>query len=97
MKLKMLTGLGGPDFTLVRNDEREFEEAEAQRLVEAGYAVAIEDPGAEAKKAAEAAEANKAAEAAEAKKAAEAAEAKKATDAAEAKKAADAKKAGGSK
>lgn len=40
--LKMLTGLSGPDFSLSRNDEREFDEAEASRLIRAGFAVATD-------------------------------------------------------
>lgn len=42
MKLKMLTSLAGRDFSLSPGDEHEFGEAEGQRLVEAGYAEAVE-------------------------------------------------------
>jgi hypothetical protein len=42
MKLKMLTGLSGPDYSLAPGDEREFEDAEAGRLIEAGFAIAVE-------------------------------------------------------
>lgn len=41
--LKMLTGLCGPDFSLVRGDEREFDEREASSLIRAGFAVATDD------------------------------------------------------
>lgn len=40
--LKMTTGLSGPDFSLLRGDEREFDEAEASRLIRAGFAVATD-------------------------------------------------------
>lgn len=40
--LKMTTGLSGPDFSLSRGDEREFDEAEASRLIRAGFAVATD-------------------------------------------------------
>jgi len=42
MKVRLLTGLSGPDFSLVRGDERDFPQAEAERLVSAGYAVPAE-------------------------------------------------------
>ena len=39
MLLKMNTGLGGPDFNLVRDDEHDFADPfEARRLVRAGFA-----------------------------------------------------------
>jgi hypothetical protein len=42
MKLKMLIGLAGRDFSLAPNEETErFSGAEAARLVEAGYAEAV--------------------------------------------------------
>lgn len=42
MKIKMLTSLAGDDFALSPGDETgRFENAEAQRLVEAGYAVPV--------------------------------------------------------
>lgn len=43
MLLKMTAGLSGPDFSLSPGDEREFETAEALRLIEAGFAVAAEE------------------------------------------------------
>lgn len=53
MKLKVLVGMSGPAYTLSPGDEREFPEAEAIRLIGAGYAVAApEKPEAAAKKAA---------------------------------------------
>ena len=41
MKIRMLTGLSGLDYSLSPGDEREFPNDEALRLVQAGYAVAI--------------------------------------------------------
>ena len=41
MKLKMLTGLSGPEYNLAPGDEREFSKVEAVRLIEAGFAVAV--------------------------------------------------------
>ena len=39
MLLKMKTSLCGPDLALARGDEHDFtDEAEAQRLIDAGYA-----------------------------------------------------------
>lgn len=43
MKIKMLTSLAGPEYALSRGDEREFEDGEAIRLIEAGYAVPAAD------------------------------------------------------
>jgi hypothetical protein len=40
MLLKMTAGLSGPDFNLAPGDEYEFEDAEAARLIEAGFATA---------------------------------------------------------
>jgi hypothetical protein len=42
MLLKMTTGLSGPLFSLAPGDQYEFETAEAQRLIEAGFAVGTE-------------------------------------------------------
>lgn len=39
MRVRMLTGLSGPAFSLSGGDEREFPDDEAIRLVTAGYAV----------------------------------------------------------
>jgi len=56
MKIKMTTGLSGPDYSLSPGDVRDFPAAEARRLIEAGYAVpdagprkerAVEKPAAE--------------------------------------------------
>lgn len=42
MKLKMLVGMAGADFSLSPNDETErFSGDEAKRLIEAGYAVPV--------------------------------------------------------
>lgn len=38
MLLKMIAGLSGPQFNLAPGDEYEFESAEAERLIEAGFA-----------------------------------------------------------
>ena len=43
MKITMLTGLSGPHFNLVAGDPHEPDDAEALRLIEAGFARA-EDP-----------------------------------------------------
>lgn len=43
MKVKMVTGLSGPDYSLSPGDEHEFGEAEAKRLIEAGFAVSLAD------------------------------------------------------
>ncbi|MGO6737128.1 hypothetical protein ACC732_04335 [Rhizobium ruizarguesonis] len=39
MLLKMTAGLSGPEFNLAPGDEHEFDDAEAERLVDAGFAV----------------------------------------------------------
>lgn len=41
MKIKLLVGLSGPLFNLGPGDEYDFEDAEAVRLVEAGYATPV--------------------------------------------------------
>lgn len=41
MKIKMLTGLTGPQYSLAPGDERDFPDAEAKRLIEAGYAAPV--------------------------------------------------------
>lgn len=64
MKLKMLTGMSGPKINLTRGDEHEFEDAEAIRLVRAGYASCTSEEDAKS-----VAEAIAAAEKADAKKA----------------------------
>ena len=42
MLLKMTAGLSGPEFNLAPGDEHEFDDAEAERLKEAGFAVDAE-------------------------------------------------------
>ncbi|MFG1432343.1 hypothetical protein V5F44_11150 [Xanthobacter sp. V2C-8] len=45
MKIKMLVSIAGPDFALSSGDETErFGDAEAARLVAAGYAIPIAEP-----------------------------------------------------
>ncbi|WP_455918847.1 hypothetical protein [Ensifer canadensis] len=39
MRIKMLVGLAGNEYSLAPGDERDFPDGEAIRLVEAGYAV----------------------------------------------------------
>ena len=41
MLVKMLVGLSGPAYSLGPGDERDFPQAEATRLVGAGYAVPV--------------------------------------------------------
>lgn len=43
MKIKMLTGLTGPEYSLAPGEVREFPDAEAQRLVKAGFAIPVMD------------------------------------------------------
>jgi hypothetical protein len=38
MLVKMKTGLSGPELSLSPGDEHEFDDAEAQRLIDAGFA-----------------------------------------------------------
>jgi topoisomerase IA-like protein len=56
----MKTGLGGLAYNLAPGDEHEFEDAEADRLIEAGFGAEVRDEAAE-KAAAEKAAAEKAA------------------------------------
>lgn len=42
MKIRLTTSLAGPAYTLSPGDEKDFPEAEAIRLIEAGYAVPAE-------------------------------------------------------
>lgn len=83
-RLRMNTGLCGPEYNLVRGDEHDFEDDEADRLIAAGFATEIEDTNAAAKnEAAEKAAAEKAAaekEAAEKEAAGKAAAEKAATE-----------------
>lgn len=48
MLLKMTAGLSGPLFNLAPGDEYEFDDAEAERLVAAGFAVEAAAPSAPA-------------------------------------------------
>jgi hypothetical protein len=43
MLIRLLVGLSGPAFSLGPGDERDFPQAEAVRLIEAGFAVAVLD------------------------------------------------------
>ncbi|KAB0462408.1 hypothetical protein [Agrobacterium radiobacter] len=45
MKLKLLIGLSGNEYSLSPGDERDFEDDEAERLIAAGYAVKVDDSG----------------------------------------------------
>lgn len=45
MLVRMLVGLSGPTYSLGPNDERDFPEAEAARLVAAGFAVPVVERG----------------------------------------------------
>lgn len=42
MKVKLLVGLSGNEYSLAPGDEYDFAEGEAARLVDAGYAVKVE-------------------------------------------------------
>ena len=42
VRLKMKTGLSGPKYSLAPNDEHEFSDYEAKRLIEAGFAERVE-------------------------------------------------------
>lgn len=44
MKIKLTTSLSGADYCLSPGDEREFPDAEATRLIEAGFAVPVSAP-----------------------------------------------------
>lgn len=49
MLLKMKTGLAGPDLSLAPGDKHDFaDEAEAQRLIDAGFADAVKSKAAPA-------------------------------------------------
>jgi hypothetical protein len=41
MKIKMLVSLAGNEYSLSPGDERDFTQAEAIRLIDAGYAVPV--------------------------------------------------------
>lgn len=43
MKIRMTTGLSGPEYSLGPGDERDFPKAEALRLIDAGFAVPVAD------------------------------------------------------
>lgn len=44
MKLKLLTGLSGNEYSLAPGDEYDFSDGEAERLIAAGYAVKVDEP-----------------------------------------------------
>lgn len=44
MKLKLLIGLSGNEYSLSPGDERDFEDDEAERLIAAGYALKADEP-----------------------------------------------------
>jgi len=48
MLLKMIAGLSGPEFNLAPGDEHEFDDAEAGRLIDAGFAIQAEADEAQA-------------------------------------------------
>ena len=41
MRVRMMVGLSGPTINLIPGDEADFPQAEALRLVEAGFAVPV--------------------------------------------------------
>lgn len=41
MRLKMLCSMVGPNTNLNRNDEEDFPDEEAKRLIEAGFAIPV--------------------------------------------------------
>ncbi|KAA3504369.1 hypothetical protein DXM27_03785 [Rhizobium rhizogenes] len=41
MKVKLLVGLSGNEYSLSPGDDRDFEDDEAGRLIDAGYAVKV--------------------------------------------------------
>ncbi|MBD9636090.1 hypothetical protein IB277_07255 [Ensifer sp. ENS07] len=43
MKIQMLVGLAGNEYSLAPGDEREFPQAEAVRLIDAGFAKLVAD------------------------------------------------------
>ncbi|MGR9420655.1 hypothetical protein [Rhizobium leguminosarum] len=49
MLLKMTAGLSGPDFNLAPGDMHEFDDDEADRLIDAGFAVKAETDAVPAK------------------------------------------------
>lgn len=44
MLVRMLVGLSGPTMTLQPDNERDFPQEEAVRLIKAGYAVPVAEP-----------------------------------------------------
>lgn len=42
MKIQMLVGLAGNEYSLAPGDEREFPQAEAVRLIDAGFAAPVD-------------------------------------------------------
>lgn len=52
MKIKMLIGMAGIDFSITPGEETErFSDAEAQRMIDQGVAVLVEVPGQKREKA----------------------------------------------
>lgn len=47
MRVRLLVGLSGPAYSLGPGDEQDFPQSEAIRLIQAGYAVPIEERRAE--------------------------------------------------
>jgi hypothetical protein len=47
MKIRMLVGLAGSEYSIGPGDEREFPDKEAIRLIDAGYAVPVAEKAAE--------------------------------------------------
>ena len=45
--LRMKTGLGGLDYNLAPGDEHDFEDAEADRLIAAGFGAEVRDEAAD--------------------------------------------------
>lgn len=44
MLVRMTAGLSGPEYTLGPGDKRDFPQAEAVRLIDAGFAVPVSEP-----------------------------------------------------
>jgi hypothetical protein len=47
MRVQMSVGLSGPAYQLAPGDEREFPDAEARRLIAAGFAIPAVEPDTE--------------------------------------------------
>ncbi|WP_312942393.1 hypothetical protein [Agrobacterium pusense] len=44
MKVELLVGLSGNEYSLSPGDQRDFDDDEADRLIAAGYAVKVDEP-----------------------------------------------------